>query len=97
MKPVLSLFCHRRLCATLLHVMASCCGLETARAHAMHQSSTTCPAQTLSAPPDEAVNPEALVKTFFRTEIGTPFSNGGQHDTEESLREFMRALEADMV
>lgn len=63
----------------------------------MHQSSTNCPAQTLSAPPDEAVNPEALVKTFFRTEIGTPFSNGGQHDTEESLREFMRALEADMV
>ena len=53
--------------------------------------------QTLSAPPDEAVNPAALVKTFFRTEIGTPFSNGGQHDTEESLREFMRALEADMV
>ena len=37
------------------------------------------------------------MKTFFRTEIGTPFSNGGQHDTEESLREFMRALEADMV
>ena len=37
------------------------------------------------------------MKTFFRTEIGSPFSNGGQHDTEESLREFMRALEADMV
>lgn len=37
------------------------------------------------------------MKTFFRTEIGMPFSNGGQHDTEESLREFMRALEADLV
>ena len=58
---------------------------------------TACGVQTLTAPSDEAVNPEALVKTFFRTEIGTPFSNGGQHDTEESLREFMRALEADMV
>ena len=56
-----------------------------------------CAMQTLTAPSDEAVNPEALVRTFFRTEIGTPFSNGGQHDTEESLREFMRALEADMV
>lgn len=56
-----------------------------------------CAVQTLTAPSDEAVNPEALVRTFFRTEIGTPFSNGGQHDTEESLREFMRALEADMV
>ena len=53
--------------------------------------------QTLNASSDEPVNPEALVKTFFRTEIGTPFSNGGQHDTEESLREFMRALEADLV
>ncbi len=56
-----------------------------------------CAVQTLTAPSDEAVNPEALVRTFFRTEIGAPFSNGGQHDTEESLREFMRALEADMV